>query len=123
MQEAARLVVADGWGYIEVDGLGRFRDARLWPGGGRAWDWRETGTDHDVGIQPADVSELLEHDPDVVVLGCGRQGRLTVRDETLTVLRQRGVDVVCEQTAAAITAYNALAADDRRVAALLHTTC
>jgi len=42
------------------------------------------------------VSELLEHHPDVVVLGCGRRHRLTVQDETLSVLRRRGVDVVCE---------------------------
>lgn len=95
----------------------------MWPGGGRAWDWRETGTDHDLGIQPADVSELLEHDPDVVVLGCGRQRRLAVQDETLSALQQRGVEVVCEETAAAIATYNALVADHRRVAALLHTTC
>jgi len=121
--EKSRLVVSDGWGYVEVGGLGRFRDAKLWPGGGRAWDWREAGTDHDAGIGPADVTELLEHDPGVVVLGCGRQNRLTVQDGTLSVLRQHGVDVVCQETAAAIATYNALVADGRRVGALLHTTC
>jgi hypothetical protein len=45
MGEASPRVVDDGWGFVEVEGLGRFRDVKLWPGGGRAWDWRETGTD------------------------------------------------------------------------------
>ena len=27
-----------GWGFVEVEGLGRLRDAKLWPGGGRAWE-------------------------------------------------------------------------------------
>jgi hypothetical protein len=46
------LMVRDGrsprithlsWGRIEVEGGRGFKDAKLWPGGGRAWDWKETG--------------------------------------------------------------------------------
>ena len=55
------------WGHIEVEGVGRFKDAKLYPGGARAWDWRETGTDHVPGIQPADIQELLERGADDVV--------------------------------------------------------
>lgn len=43
------------WGRIEVEGLGTGKDWKLYPGGGREWDWRETGTEHRPGIQPADV--------------------------------------------------------------------
>jgi len=42
MGEASPRVVDDGWGFVEVEGLGRFRDVKLWPGGGGAWDWQET---------------------------------------------------------------------------------
>ena len=38
MGEASPRVVDYGWGIVEVEGLGRFRDVKLWPGGGRAWD-------------------------------------------------------------------------------------
>src|SRR5688572_3917860 len=65
MSEVSPRVIDDGWGFIEIEGLGRFRDAKLWPGGGRAWDWRETGTDHRPGILSADVTELLDHEPDL----------------------------------------------------------
>jgi hypothetical protein len=117
------LVGCNGWGEIEVDGLGSLRDAKLWPGGGRAWDWNETGTRHRPGIQPSDVAELLEHDPEVVVLSRGRQRRLRVCAETMALLDARGIEVVNEETSAAIDAYNRFATSGRRVAALIHTTC
>jgi hypothetical protein len=116
-------VRASGWGQVEVEGLGRLRDAKLWPGGGRAWDWNETGTQHHPGIQPADVEELLEHDPEIVVLSRGRQLRLETCPETLSQLEVRHIEVVQDETGAAIEIYNRLAAEGRRVAALLHTTC
>jgi len=71
-EPAASPIVSDHrWGEITVEGLGRFRDVKLWPGGGREWDWDETGTRHEPGIQPADVEELLAAEPEVVVLSRG----------------------------------------------------
>ena len=32
------------WGRIEVEGHPPFKDAKIFPGGAREWDWRETGT-------------------------------------------------------------------------------
>jgi hypothetical protein len=116
-------VISAGWGYVDVDGLGTLRDAKLWPGGGRAWDWTETGTKHQPGIQPADVEELLDHDPEVVVLSRGRQLRLETCAETLALLEERGVHVVLDETATAIELYNDLVDREARAAALLHTTC
>ena len=113
----------DGWGFVEVERVGRLRDAKLWPGGGRAWDWNETGTHHRPGIQPADLAELLEHRPDVVVLSRGRELRLETTPEALSLLDAGGVETVRAETGAAIEAYNRLAGEGRRVAALLHTTC
>jgi hypothetical protein len=123
MGEASPRVVDDGWGFVEVEGLGRFRDVKLWPGGGRAWDWRETGTDHRPGILCADVTELLNHEPELVILSRGRQGRLSVSPETLSLLETHGVRVVREKTDAALATYSLLAAQGRRVAGLFHTTC
>ena len=113
----------DGWGFVDIDGLGRLRDAKLWPGGGRTWDWNETGTHHRPGIQPADLAELLDHDPDVIVLSRGRQLRLETTAEALEVLAGRNVEVIRGETGAAIAEYNRLAAAGRRVGALLHSTC
>src|SRR5262249_37684112 len=61
------------WGRMEIEGLGRGRDFKLYPGGGREWDWTETDTHHVPGIQPADVEELLEHGSKVIVLTRGME--------------------------------------------------
>jgi hypothetical protein len=123
MAQDSPRVLDHGWGHVEVAGLGTFRDVKLWPGGGRGWDWRETGTDHQPGIQPGDVAELLEHRPEVVVLSQGRAGRLGVCPETLTLLERHGVLARCASTAEAFETYNGLLAKGRRVAGLFHTTC
>jgi hypothetical protein len=116
-------IVSHEWGRIEVETIGRLRDAKLWPGGGREWDWDETGTRHEPGIQPSDLDELLTHEPEVVVLSRGRELRLQAMPETMGLLQDQGIEVVHDETSRAIDAYNRFAAEGRRVAALLHSTC
>jgi hypothetical protein len=122
-QAGSPRIVSHEWGVIEVDGVGHLRDAKLWPGGGREWDWDETGTRHKPGIQPADLDELLTHDPEVVVLSRGRELRLHAMTETMALLQARDIEIVRDETSRAIDAYNRLATKGRRVAALLHSTC
>ncbi len=110
------------WGRVEIAGGQRFRDAKLFPGGARAWDWRETGTHHEPGIQPADVEELLDRGAEVVVLSRGHYERLRTCAETLKLLEERGVEVHLLQTEKAVNLYNELAGK-ARVAALIHSTC
>lgn len=115
-------IASVSWGRIEIEGHGAFKDAKVWPGGARAWDWNETGTRHDPGVQPADVEELLEHGAEVVVLTKGMQRRLGVKPETIEALEDAGVDVKVLPTDEAARVYNELA-DRARVGGLFHTTC
>jgi hypothetical protein len=70
-----------------------------------------------------DLTELLDHEPDLVILSRGRDGLLEVSPETLSLPETRGVPVVREKTDAALATYNRLAAEGRLVAGLFHTTC
>lgn len=111
------------WGRLEVAGFDApFKDAKLFPGGARAWDWRETGTHHRPGIQPADVEELLAHGATVVVLSSGFYRQLHVCPETLELLRRRGVAAHVLPTEAAVRRYNELRRTEA-VGALIHSTC
>ena len=111
------------WGRLEVEGRDRpFKDAKLYPGGAREWDWRETGTRHSPGIQPADVEELLEHGATAVVLSRGMHRRLRVRPETLDLLRHQDVETHVLPTDEAVRLYTRLAAE-ARVGGLFHSTC
>ncbi len=73
---------------MRVDGLGTGKDVNLSPGGGRAWDWRETGTRHVPGIQVADIAELIEHGAAVIILSRGMKLVLQTAPETVTWLNE-----------------------------------
>ena len=109
------------WGRVRVDGKD-YKDAKLFPGGVREWDWRETGTHHVPGIQPADVTELIESGARRVVLSRGFWNRLQVCPETLDLLRHQGIEFDILETGDAVDTYNRLAAHTT-VAALIHSTC
>ena len=117
------LILGIGWGDIKVEGLGHGRDMKLWPGGGREWNWRETDTHHVPGIQISDVQELLDHGSKVVVLTQGIQLRLQTRNETLDFLKEREVTWHIAETKEAVRIYNDLSARGERVGGLFHSTC
>lgn len=115
-------IIRVSWGRMEVEGLGAGRDFKLWPGGGREWDWRETGTRHVPGIQVSDVEELVRYGSQVVVLTRGMELVLQTCPETLEYLHGRGIVVHVEETNAAVALYNELA-ETQAVGGLFHSTC
>lgn len=113
------------WGQVDVETNGQrtsYKDVKLWPGGSRAWDWNETGTSHNPGVQPADVQELVDHGARAVVLSRGMHERLKVKPETLEWLEDRDIETHVLETKKAVERYNQLA-DSTPVGALIHSTC
>jgi len=115
-------IVQISWGRMEVEGLGAGKDFKLYPGGGRAWDWAETGTRHSPGIQPADVEELVARGAITVVLSQGMNKRLHVHPDTRRYLEERSIPVHVAETREAVKIYNDLAGGTL-VAGLFHSTC
>jgi len=111
------------WGRMEIAGLGDGKDFKLWPGGGREWDWRETGTRHEPGIQPADVTELLARGCRAIVLSRGMLLKLQTCRETLELLEREGIEVHVAETREAAEIYNRLSERGLRVGGLFHSTC
>ena len=111
------------WGRLEVEGEAEpYKDAKLFPGGSREWNWRETRTAHRPGIQIADVQELLDHGAKVVVLSRGMAECLHVPRETLDFLKERQIEVHELPTKEAAALDNKLA-ETEAVGGLFHTTC
>ncbi len=111
------------WGRIEVEGQKKpYKDAKLFPGGSREWDWRETSTKHVPGIQPADVEELLNQGAIEVILSKGIYEQLHVCPETLNMLKERGIPTHILQTEEAVRLYNELR-EKKPVGGLFHSTC
>ena len=110
------------WGSVQTEG-GEFKDAKLWPGGARSWDWNETGTSHKPGIQLADIQELLDNGAEIIVLSTGQNQQLQVKDSVFDNLKQRGISVYVQETNQAVETYNQFARSGKPVGALIHSTC
>ena len=110
------------WGRMEVEGVGPGKDFKLYPGGGREWDWTETNTHHVPGIQPLDIEELLEKGCKTIVLTRGMLLALRTCPQTLQMLHEKEVLVHVEETRAGVERYNSLA-EHELVGGLFHSTC
>ena len=110
------------WGKIEIDGNQVFKDVKLFPGGCRKWNWRETGTEHFPGIQYSDVQELLDNGANTVILSRGVLGRLKVSKVLIDKLVSDGITVHILKTNKAVKLHNELLKTEK-VGALIHTTC
>ena len=110
------------WGKVEIDGNQVFKDVKLFPGGCRKWNWRDTGTEHSPGIQYSDVQELLDNGANPVILSRGVLGRLKVSKELIDKLVSDGIIVHILKTNKAVKLYNELLKTEK-VGALIHTTC
>lgn len=120
--ESSPRITHVSWGRIDVEGIATGKDFKLFPGGGREWDWNEHGTRHDPGIRPEEIPELLERGATAVVLSQGMDLRLRTMPETLRLLEEAGVEVHVAETRQAVALYNELA-KICPVAGLFHSTC
>lgn len=121
--ERSPAIISLRWGSMTVDGLGEGRDFKLWPGGGRPWDWNELGTGHIRGIQSGEVDELLAHGASVIILSKGLLSRLRVPGKTRAYIESRGCRVEVAATKNAVERYNRYAAEGVAVGGLFHSTC
>jgi len=111
------------WGLVSVEGQAmNFKDAKLYPGGVEEWDWREFGTQHEPGIHPDEVKDLIKKGADVVILSRGFNGKLSVPEITTRLLKERSIEFYILKIEEAVTLYNKLC-ENKQIGALFHTTC
>jgi hypothetical protein len=106
------------FGSITIDGVDYTADVIIYPWAVDDTWWRDEG--HVVKLQ--DLTEALDADPELLVVGTGAHGRVEVRDEVRAELDEREIDLVAAPTDKAVEKYNRLQAE-RRVVAALHLTC
>lgn len=107
------------FGRIEVDGRAYHKDVLLLPPRVLSPWWRRQG--HSLVL--ADLDEVLAYAPQVLVVGRGASGALTVPAETQRSLAAAGIEVEALLTEPACARFGELLGQGRRVAAGLHLTC
>ncbi len=80
--------------------------------------WRKEGH----YLDKADLREIVEAHPEVLVVGTGNLGVMKVPEETVRFLLSRGIEVHVEKSAQAAEIFNSLAGK-RNVIGAFHLTC
>ena len=75
-----------------------------------------------------DLEDVLDKEPDVIVVGTGNPGMMRVLPETEKLIKSRGIRLFVQPTQEACQTYNQLSSSQSagsigRVIALLHLTC
>ena len=81
--------------------------------------WRKEGH----RVQLADIPDILEYEPEVVVFGTGANDRVSVDSEVVEKLRSMGCEVYAEPTARAVQIYNEMLKSGKKVLLAAHLTC
>lgn len=105
------------FGRIVINGRTYTHDVLILPDRVERW-WRREGH----RVHPEDLREVLEGRPEVLVVGKGYSGEMEVPEETVRALRERGIELVAEETRKAVESFNRLS-KTKRVVAALHLTC
>lgn len=106
------------FGSISVDGRRYTGDIKIIDGRVIPDWWRVDG--HRLAV--ADIEDILEARPDVLVVGKGDPGLMEVLPETEKRLEELDILLIAKPTAEAVKTYNGLLGR-RRVAFAAHLTC
>ena len=106
-------------GCIVIDGHTYRRDLLILSGRVDPTWWRLKA--HELAV--VDLEGLLASPPDVLVVGTGQYGRLSILPETERALAALDVQIISQPTEAACQTFNQLISQGRRVDAALHLTC
>jgi len=106
------------FGRITIDGKRYSTDLLVFPDKVKTYWWRKEGH----RLQIADLKEVLEAKPEVLVVGTGYWGMMEVPPETRNYIESAGIELIVQKTAEACQTFNHLI-ESRKVVAALHLTC
>ena len=107
------------FGRIVIDGRAYTSDVIVFPDRVEDGWWRNKGHE----LCPADLREVVQEKPAVLVVGTGKSGLMRVLPETEEYLKQQGIKLAVERTAEACKTFNRLRRSGEKVVAALHLTC
>jgi len=107
------------FGRIVIDGRPYTSDVIVFPDRVKDGWWRNEG--HELCL--ADLEEVVQEKPEVLVVGTGKSGLMRVLPKTEEYLEQQGIKLKVERTAQACQTFNRLCGSGEKVVAALHLTC
>ncbi len=105
------------FGSITIEGITYTKDVIIFPDRVFSPWWRKDGH----LLHKEDLDEVLNETPEVLVIGQGNMGAMSVPIKLIDELRAQGIEVITARTGKAVDTYNEL--KGKRVIAALHLTC
>jgi hypothetical protein len=81
--------------------------------------WRRQGH----RLDAADIEDILDFRPEVLVIGTGYAGQMKVPSATRTVLEDAKIRIEADETGRAVHVFNRLHKAGRKLAGAFHLTC
>lgn len=107
------------FGHIEINGQAYTSDVVIFEDRvDSSWRRKEGHS-----LYPEDITAILKAKPDVLIIGTGYFGMMTVPKKTLDHIVSSGIEVKVIRTAKAVELYNSLKDKKTTVIAAFHITC
>ena len=107
------------FGHMTVDGESYDQDLIIFPDKVKANWWRDNGHT----LRTADLQEVIEYKPELLVVGTGASGRMQTELQTKDTLNQEGIKYVEALTGDARKIFNEEMEKGTRVVGAFHLTC
>lgn len=112
------MIESYSFGKIVVDGQKYTNDVKIFPNRVEGNWWRKEGH----SLSPEDIEDIIEFGPDVLIVGTGSSGRMTVPSETRDYIESKDIELVVKKSEEASELYNEIS-EDSDVVAAIHLTC
>jgi hypothetical protein len=106
------------FGAIVIDGKTYTTDVVVFPDRVKE-DWKR---EEEHRPQISEFADIVKASPDVLVIGTGYAGVMSIADQIRNFLTSKGIDVRVEKTTKAVELFNSLQGKEKTIAAL-HITC
>ncbi|UCB53127.1 MAG: hypothetical protein JSV10_03335, partial [Candidatus Zixiibacteriota bacterium] len=113
-----KMIDSYDFGRVVIDGKSYTSDVIIYPDGVRDQWFRREGHK----LCRDDLGDVLDKEPEVIVVGTGNPGLMRVLPETEKLIDSKRIKLIVQPTGEACRAYNHLATT-QKVIALLHLTC
>ncbi len=111
------LIESYSFGRIVIDGTSYTKDVIIFPDRVFSPWWRKEGH----LLHKEDLDEALKENPEILVIGQGNMGAMSVPQQLIDELTSKRIEVITEKTGHAVDIYNKLS--EKNVIAALHLTC
>ena len=112
------MIESYAFGRMDVDGHTYTSDLIIFPDRVNDSWWRKSG--HNLCLE--DIEDVLKEKPEVLVVGTGFYGKVSVEEEVKSHAQSQGIELIIEKTKKAAQSFNEFASKKKTIGAF-HLTC